>query len=128
MNNAKKIVEEIDQVTKGFKRVPVIERPPKVKWGKKFNQWDIRKQNDYLKRFAESMSHAADVIQKERNKLGKLADIKEDQLMQMQAMLDANNRMLQAEITKMNDYRQQAQQHAAKLEAQIRELKSDDSG
>jgi predicted nucleic acid-binding Zn-ribbon protein len=125
-NNAKKIVEEIDKVTEGFKKVPVIERPPKVKWGKEFNKWDIQKQNDYLKRFAESMNHAAGTIQKERDKLGKLAEIKENQLMQMQSMLEANNRMIQAEVAKMNEYRQQAQQHAAKLEAKIRELESGD--
>lgn len=123
-NNAKKIVEEIDEVTEGFKRVPVIERPPRVKWGKKFEKWSIEKQNDYLKRFAESMNHAAGTIQKERDHLGKLAQIKEDQLMKMQAMVDANNLMVQSEITRMNEYRQQVNEEAAKLRARIRELES----
>lgn len=121
-NNAQKIAEEIDFVTEGFKRVPVAERPPHVKWGEEFHAWDINKQNIYLMKFSEAMNHAAATIQEERNRLGQLVELKEGQLNQMKAMLDANNRMLQSEITKINEERQEYNKHVAKLNARIREL------
>ena len=127
-NNAKHIAKEIDKVSEGFKRVEVAERPPKIKWGDTFHSWPDQKKIKYLMKFAEAMNHAAYMVQKERDELGKLAELKEEQLMQMQSMMDANNRMLQSEVTKMNDYRQQAQDHAAKQEARIRELESGDNG
>ena len=79
-------------------------------------------------KFAEAMNHAADTVQKERDRLGELAEIKEDKLMQMQSMLDANNRMLQQQVTKMNEDKQLMNDHTAKLTARIRELESGDNG
>lgn len=121
-NNAKKIAEEIDQVAEGFARVPVVELPPKIKWGEDFQKWDDSKKLSYLMKFAEAMNHAADIIQKERDELGALVERKEQQLLQMQAMLEANNTMLQAQVTEMNEYKQDCNAHAAKLNARIREL------
>jgi len=121
-NNAKKIAEEIESVTEGIKHIEVVELPPKVKWGEEFLAWDDGHKIQYLTKFAEAMNHAADVMQTERDKLGKLAEKKEEQLMQMQAMMDANNRMLQSEVTKMNEYKQECNANIAKLNARIREL------
>ena len=127
-NNAKKIAEEIEDVAEGIKRIEVVELPPKIKWGKKFLAWDDEKKISYLTKFAEAMNHAADVIQKERDDLGRLAEKKEEQIMQMQSMLDANNDMLQSEVTQMNEYRQEVNTNIAKLNARIRELELGDLG
>lgn len=122
MNNAKKIAEELDRVAEGFKRVPVVALPPKIKWGDEFLAWDDQKKIDWLKKFAEAMNHAADTIMKERDDLGRLCELKEAQLQQMQETVDNNNLMLQSEITKMNSYKQEVSAHCAKLNARIREL------
>ena len=128
MNNAKKMSAEIYENTEGLKEIDVVERPPKIKWGDKFKSWPLEKQNDYLRRFSESMNHAADTIMQERDALGQLAEKKEEQIIQLKEALDANTLMLQTEITKMNEYRQEAQQHAAQLQARIRELESAHTG
>lgn len=126
MNNAKEIAGEIERVTDGIKQVPVVELPPKIHWGKEFLEWGDERKIRYLTKFAESMNHAADTIQQERDELGALLEKKEDQVLQMQSMLEANNRMLQAEITKMNEYKQKCNANIAKLNARIRELERGD--
>lgn len=123
-NNAKKIAEEIESVAEGIHRIDVVELPPKIHWGEDFLAWDDAKKIQYLTKFAEAMNHAADTIQKERNELGELAEKKEGMLEQMQSMLDANNRMLQDEVTKMNAYKQEVNAHTAKLNVRIKELEN----
>jgi len=122
MNNAKKIVDEINLIAEGFAKVPVVERPPKVKWGDEFKAWDDEKKIQYLTKFAEAMNHAAAKIQQERDTLGELIEKKEDQIQQMKMILDLNNNMLQHEVTRMNNYKQDMNDHAAKLNARIKEL------
>ncbi len=70
------------------------------------------------------MNHAASVIQDERDALGKLLDIKEEQLRKQHEMLNANNLMLQQQITKINEERQDYNAHVASLNARIRELEN----
>lgn len=121
-NNAKKIAEEIYEHTEGLAPIDAIELPPKIKWGEEFQEWDDDKKIAYLTKFSEAMNHAADTIQKERDELGALVEKKEAQLEAMKAGLEANNHMLQGEITQMNDYKQQVNANTAKLNARIREL------
>jgi DNA repair exonuclease SbcCD ATPase subunit len=128
MNNAKKIAEEIEKVTEGIQRVPVVENPPHIKWGEGFNEWEDDKKLSYLMKFAESMNHAADTIQNERNALGKLLEKKEKQIIQMKARLEANDRMLQSQMTEMNTYKQKTNANVMKLNARIRELERGDTG
>jgi len=123
-NNAKIIAEEIYEEAEGLKKIEVVELPPKIKWGEKFQEWEDEKKISYLTKFAESMNHAADVIQRERDALCDLIEQKEEQLIQIQPRLDANNRMIQEEITKMNEYKQEVNSTIAKLNARIRELES----
>ncbi len=121
-NNAKKIAEEIEDVAEGMKRIEVVELPPKIKWGDDFLAWSDEKKIAYLTKFGEAMNHAADVIQKERDALGEMVEEKEKRILQLEAMIEANNRMIQAEITNMNEYRQEVNAQSAKLNARIREL------
>ena len=121
-NNAKKIADEIYDHADGLKRIEAVELPPKIKWGDEFLSWTPEKKLQYLMKFAEAMNHAADVIQRERNLLGELVEKKEEQLQQMQSMLDANNQMLQQEITRMNEERNKTNKYVAQLNARIREL------
>lgn len=122
MNNANKIAEALGHVSEGWREVPVIPRPPKIHWGEEFLSWNDQKKLDYLMKFAEAMNHAAATIQDERDALGRLVELKEKQLEQQQAAMEANNMMLQTEIGKMNEYKQETMANIAKLNARIREL------
>lgn len=121
-NNARKVSKEIHAVTEGLADVPVVELPPHIKWGDKFKSWDTEKKISFLIKFSEAMNHAADVIQKERDVLGKLVEKKEAMLINIQGQLEANNKMVQSEVMKMNEYKQQSNATIAKLNARIREL------
>jgi hypothetical protein len=123
-NNAQKIVEEIDEIAEGFRKVPVVMLPPNIKWGEEFKEWDDEKKISYLMKFCEAMNHAAATIQDERNALGELLEKKEDRIQQLEAALEANNLMLQTEITKMNEDKQKRNAHVIELNKRIRELES----
>lgn len=113
-----------DLVTAGFNRLDkdFSQRPPKIKWGKLYGKKTDHQKIEYLEKLAATMNHAAFVISEERNKFGRLAETKERQIKQAQAALNANNAMIQSEITKMNADRQSYAAEIKKLRDRIREL------
>ena len=124
MNNAKKIVEEItDQLAEGFQRIDpktIEARPPKIAWGDRFQSWPAEKQILWLIKFAETMNHAADLLQKERDELNALCEKKEMQVTKLTEMMHQNNAMLQQEVTRFNEQRQDYNKEIARLNAKIR--------
>jgi len=106
---SKKKATDYDFIGKGFKKLDsnlISERPPKIKWGKKFESWTLKEQNEYLKKLATTMNHAAYLIQEERNALLKLMDKKEKQLIKVQKAMDSNVEMVHDELEKINLERQ----------------------
>ena len=124
MNDAKAIVSEItDHLAEGFQKIgPIEARPPKVAWGNKFKSWATEKQIAWLMKFAEAMNHAADLLQKERDELNTLCDKKEKQVSKLTEMMHQNNMMLQQEVTKFNEQRQEYNAEIARLNSNIRGL------
>ena len=123
-NNAQTIAEEIREVADGVSDVPLSKLAPKIKWGDEFLAWDTEKKITYLMKFAEGMNDAVDKIQRERDALGKLAEQKEKQIQQVKPMMEANNQLLQSEITQMNEYKQKTNATIAALNRRVRELES----
>ena len=80
---------------------------------------------EYLEKLASSMNHAIALIQEERNKLGELCELKEQQLVKIAEAVRTNNEMLQQEVTRMNAERQGYNREVARLNTQIREMRSD---
>lgn len=125
-NNARKIANEIREQSEGFTDVEIAELPPRIRWGDEFLAFPDARKISYLMKFAEGMNHAVDLIQNERNNLGRLVVQKEAQLKQMQPQMDANNKMLADQLGEMNAYKQDVQATIAKLNTRIRELERGD--
>ena len=112
-------------VAQGFARLDphLIEpRPPKIAWGKKYLAKTPEEKIAYLEKLAAAMNHAADLVQQERNALGAMLEIKEKQIRQLGKAMDNNSKMLQSEVTKMNEQRQGFHKEVNRLNTRIREL------
>jgi hypothetical protein len=120
-----KLTDQNDLLAEGFYKVDekyIEVRPPKIKWGKIYLSWGPDKRVEYLEKFARSMNQAAYLVQKERDELNTLCQLKEEQLTKMSHAMKQNMDMLQHEVTKMNEQRQGYNTEVARLNAKIREL------
>jgi len=120
MNNV-----EPDLMVAGFHRLDeklVSGRPPQIKWGTQYNDWEPERKVQYLEKLARTMNHAAYLVQEERNALGKICEKQEGQLIKLNEALQENSAMLQHEVTRMNERRQDFNTQVARLNARIREL------
>lgn len=119
-----------DFVGKGFHRLDdkiVHANPPRIRWGKKYLESLPEIKISYLEKLAATMNHAAFLIQNERNQLNDLCVVKEKQLNQMKGALEANNIMIQGQITAHNAEKQAIQEAVAVLKRKIRELEGGNS-
>jgi chromosome segregation ATPase len=102
----------------------ISRRPPKIAWGAGYKAMTDPEKIAYLEKLAYTMNHAASLVQDERNELNRLCEQKEKQLLQMSRNLQANNEMIQSEITKLNEQRQEYNSNIMALNRQLRELKN----
>ena len=126
---AKKFIEadnnQEDLIAAGFQRLDpelLVRRPPKIQWGVLYKAFNDREKITYLQDLANSMNHAARLIQEERNDLLSKCDKKDGQLESMKSAMQQNMNMLQAEITRMNEDRRQTNKAIADLNKRVREL------
>lgn len=116
-----------DLITAGFERIDpklLNGRAPRINWGLIYRGKSDKEKITYLEKLAATMNHAVYLIQEERNKLGELCELKEQQLIKMSESVRTNNMMLQQEITRMNEQRQGYHTVVASLNAEIKEMKS----
>ena len=122
-----KKIDQDELVEQGFHRLDddlLPGRPPKIKWGKGYQEMSKDDKIDYLQKLATSMNHAASLIQTERDTIGKLCEAKEAQIVQMKKALDDNNAMIQSEVTRMNTQRQDAASTVMRLNQEIRKMRN----
>ena len=123
MNN--RITEE-DFIGAGF--IPVdhveLDHPRKIDWGFIYKSRTIEERLSRAEKLACAMNDAADKLQNERNELNQLCIKKEQQLEKLTAAVQANNDMLQAEVARMNEERQEWNRASANLRSRIRELEN----
>ncbi len=98
--------------------------PPRIAWGEGYKMMTDAQKIDYLEKLASTMNHAAFLIQNERNDLVKLYDNKERKVEAMSKALDANNSMMQQQITKMNADKQEYFKSIARLNETVREYEN----
>lgn len=123
-------MNDSDFIGEGFHKIDerlLVNRPPKIQWGKRYEAWPIERQLDYTQKLAASMNHAAHLIQLQRDELNTLCGLKEQQLEKMTKALDANNNMIQQQMTEMNEHKQAANKHAAAQNKLIKELRDGNS-
>ena len=114
-----------DFIAEGFAQLDpklLVAKPPKILWGAKYKGWEPVRKIEYLEKFAASVNHAVDMIQKERDELNTLCALKESQLISLNENIQKNNLMLQSEVTRMNEDRQQYHQVVKRLDAKIKKL------
>ena len=117
--------KQADLMVEGFHKLDdtlIHPHAPKIKYLPGFTNKNPENQIKYLKALAATMNHAAKLIQEERDALNGLMILKEQQLISMSAQVEANNQMLQFEVTRMNEQRQAYNKLTAKMCARIREL------
>jgi len=121
-------LEQDDFVGAGFRRIDHWEvHPPKINWGDVYKLWPLHQKLEYLEKLACTMNHAADKIQGERNTLNDLCVKKEEQIQSLTAAIAQNNAMIQSEITRANEEKQQFLQAIAEKNARIKELEDGDN-
>lgn len=132
---------DAEGIAEGFRdldRKLIARRPPQIRWGpvflgiksdpkKRGKHWDDKDRIEWLQKFSRTMNHAAHLIQSERNELGRLCKLKEQQLHQMQEAVDRNNKMLQSQVLKMNEDRQEFLKAIAELKADVRRLTTENA-
>jgi hypothetical protein len=115
-----------DLIAKGFHKLDdnlIEKRPPKINWGELYKKFNDSEKIAYLEKLASTMNHAAYLIQEERNELGKLCELKENQIQQLKKAMEQNNEMLTSEITRMNSDRQRFNQAIINLKKELRDFK-----
>ena len=122
--------DQEDLIAAGFHKLDsklVSKNPPKISWGELYKANSRLDKIIYLEKLCSSMNQAAHLIQGERDQLLKLCGNKEKQLVQMSKSVEANNQMLQTELTKVNVDKQYYNKRIATLNAKIRELENGDN-
>lgn len=120
------ILKMNDFVGAGFERLDdnlIEQHAPKIQWGQLYRDMSKDDQIRYLQRLASTMNHSAALIQKERDALIALCEKKEKQLIAMAKQVDANNAMLQQQVTRMNSDRQAMVDTITRLRAESRAAK-----
>jgi hypothetical protein len=116
-----------DYVSHGFHKLDdrfIETHPPKIAWEPSWRLRSTESQLQWLEKFAHTMNYAAKLLTVERDKLGKLCEIKEAQLIKQNKQMAANSQMLQSEVTKMNEWKQQYLANVKRLNAEIKSLKN----
>lgn len=125
MGEVNEMNNEEDFIGDGFHRINdkyIDKRPPRITWGRKYLSWTDSRKVQYLEKFARSMNHAAFLVQGERDQLNKLCELKESQIGSLNKAMADNMNMLQHEVTRMNEQRQNYNTEVARLNKKIREL------
>ena len=123
-NNAPDPIED-NFISDGWARLDptkVEKRPPKIAWEPRFYEQPLEDQASYLMKLANSMNHAAKLLQDERDTLNEICWRQERQIETMNEQLSQNNLMLQTEVTRMNEERQLYNDAAIEKNGQIRAL------
>jgi hypothetical protein len=109
---------------RSIKRLPGMEdKAPKIQWGGRYKEWPIERRLKYAEGLAASMNHAADVLQKERNRLVEIAEHQERQLKGKTRNLAAQGDMLQNEMNHHNSKQQELYELIVELQKTIKQQK-----
>ncbi len=97
-----------------IKRLNVRGRPPRIKWGRYFEEWTDLKKISHLKKFGEAMNYAAEIKQREFVELCGIAQRQEEQLIQAKRLIDQQTAAYNREIAHLNEQMQDMAAEIAK--------------
>jgi len=96
---------------------------PQIDWGEDFLNWDVTKQNRYLKRLCSALNHATDLIQKERNELSRKLEERDIILKNADKNVATHKDIVIRAITSHNEEKQKLISTIQLLEKEVKELK-----
>jgi len=114
-----------DYIGQGFHQIDdqyLSKRPPHISWGADYKKMTDPEKILYLQGLANTMNHAAALLQDERDALNKACEMKEKQLRSMAETVQRNDMVLQAQIEQMNTQRHEFRTVIAQLDEKIRTL------
>lgn len=106
-----------------IRRVGAKSRGPAIRWGDKFETWPEHKQISFLKRFGESMNHAADLKQREFVELCEVAKKQELQLVQIKQHMHKQACSFNAEMARQGKIQQDMAAEIEKAHGVIRKAR-----
>ena len=106
---------------KKITRLPQMQsRAPKISWGKVYQAWPIDKQLRYAESLANSMNHAADVLQKDRDRIVKLAKAQEVQLKENVQRYTEQGELMHKELAAVDAEKQKLYTEIVELKTQLK--------
>lgn len=129
MSNKNILKNQRDFVGAGFVMIDdkhITDRQPRIEWGRIYGEKTEAEKIEYLQKLCASYNDAANRIQAQRDELGELCGKKEKQIESLEAGMRANNAMLQSEVTRLNEDRQQMLKTVAELNAKLKALRNGD--
>lgn len=118
-------------MVEGFQKLDdkyIDNRPPRIRFGRKYHQMPTDRKIAYLEKLAHTMNHAAGLACQDRNELGRLCELKENQLIALQNNTTQNTHTMQQQLIEMNEERAKTNETIAQLKARIRELENGNIG
>ncbi len=115
-----------ENVAEGFEVLDdhiLDKKAPKIRWEKGFENRPDELKIRYLKKLANTMNQAAKLIQDERDALVPLLVKKDEQIESMKKQVAQHQMVLQDQLTRLNNEKQQYNQEIARLSREIRLLK-----
>lgn len=113
-----------DQPPEGYRKLGKVEGrkkvAPKIKWGDDFLAWSDREKVAWLKKFSSSMNHAADLLQKERNKLVETCAVQDEKLKQHAKEYLHRGQMLHKQVIIMNSEKQELNKMIVELQQRVK--------
>lgn len=91
-----------------------------IKFGDEFEQWDVAKKIDYLKKLASSMNQAADMMQTERNIIAEEYKVAKAQLENSESNLHIQKAIVMKAITDNNAAKEEYIRRIQELEYRVK--------
>lgn len=119
-----------DPDTMGDTEVSKLERlpgmkdfAPKIRWGDEYKSWPIEQRLKFAERLADSMNHAADVLQQERNVISMKANMIRRENERLKEAVATNGSVMNHELALQDTERQKLYQQIVEQQQTIKGFK-----
>ena len=107
-----------------IRREPGMKRSaPKIAWGDEYKGWSVRQRLRYAERLAESLNHALDVTQKDRDRLSEVCRRQEAQIEHAQQTYLRQGDVMHQQVTRDGEEKQELYRQIVDLQGELREVR-----
>lgn len=108
-------------VTKLERLDGMSDRPPAISWGEKFKSWPPERREEFLKKLAESMNHAADVSQQHMRRMSDACFKMDAQLKQAKEALAQKDVLMTQELARADAEKQSLYRELGVVQGELRD-------